>query len=539
MRPDDHVDAAPASGPPAQPRLDARGYARFFWRQLTSMRTAIVLLLLLAVAAVPGSLVPQRSSDPNGVIQYKQQYPELFPVLDSLSLFDTFSSPWFSAIYLLLFVSLVGCILPRTKHHFDALRARPPRTPARLERLVGFRRVAVQVDPESAVESARSVLRGQGYRVERYDGSGVRSISAERGYLRETGNLIFHISLVGVLIAVGIGGGFGYSGQRILVQDTAFTNSLGSYDSFNPGRFFTDDQLDAYAIRLDDFVAEYEFDLDTISWQPLDFDAQLSVREQGGEWEAQSLRINAPLDIAGTQVYLLGNGYAPIVTVRDPAGTIVSSGPVAFRPQDNNLFSLGVIKVPDGLDEQLGMVGIFAPDAIEVAGVLASFSPEPADPLLQLEVYSGDLGLDDGVSVNAYALDTDDLTPLAGRTADEPALELALGDEVELPNGLGTVEFTELRRFVSIEIHHDPSQVWVLLFSITLLGGLLVSLFVPRRRVWIKVRDSAEGTVLEYAGLARGEDARLADAVADLAIRHTTALGVPAPERHTEPRMDA
>ena len=139
----------------------------------------------------------------------------------------------------------------------------------------------------------------------------------------------------------------------------------------------------------------------------------------------------------------------------------------------------------------------------------------------------------------AYALDTDDLTPLAGRTADEPALELALGDEVELPNGLGTVEFTELRRFVSIEIHHDPSQVWVLLFSITLLGGLLVSLFVPRRRVWIKVRDSAEGTVLEYAGLARGEDARLADAVADLAIRHTTALGVPAPERHTEPRMDA
>ena len=97
----------------------------------------------------------------------------------------------------------------------------------------------------------------------------------------------------------------------------------------------------------------------------------------------------------------------------------------------------------------------------------------------------------------------------------------------------------KLRRFVSIEIHHDPSQVWVLLFSITLLGGLLVSLFVPRRRVWIKVRDSAEGTVLEYAGLARGEDARLADAVADLAIRHTTALGVPAPERHTEPRMDA
>ena len=99
------------------------------------MRTALVLLLLLAIAAVPGSIVPQRSADPNGVTQYFADNPDLAPVLDNLQLFDVYTSAWFSAIYILLFVSLIGCVIPRTKHHWKALRARPPRTPARLERL--------------------------------------------------------------------------------------------------------------------------------------------------------------------------------------------------------------------------------------------------------------------------------------------------------------------------------------------------------------------------------------------------------------------
>lgn len=75
--------AAPIAG---VPRLGPAGWARFLWRQLTSMRTAIVLLLLLALAAIPGSLVPQRSSDPNGVIQVRSDNPELVWLYDVLSL---------------------------------------------------------------------------------------------------------------------------------------------------------------------------------------------------------------------------------------------------------------------------------------------------------------------------------------------------------------------------------------------------------------------------------------------------------------------
>ena len=520
-RPSDHVDQQPTSAPIAQPKLDFVGYLRFFWRQLTSMRTALFLLLLLAIAAIPGSLVPQVSSDPNGVIQYKRDNPQLSEVLDALGVFNTYTSIWFSAIYLLLFISLIGCVIPRTKHHLEALRTRPPRTPARLDRLEGFTTRTVAVDAATAVDSAEALLRRQGYRVERYGDS----VSAERGYLRETGNLVFHGALIGVLIAVGIGGGFGYSGQRVVVEGDSFLNSLASYDSFNPGRFFTDSALEPYAIRLDSFEPVYEEQNVSALGQAIDFTATVTSTLRGQEPVEGTIKVNEPLSIGGTQVYLLGNGFAPVVTVRDAEGVIVFSQSVPFLPQDANLTSLGIIKVPDGLDDQLGMRGFLYPTAVELeSGAFTSNYPDLLNPLLTLEVYSGDLGLDSGQATNAYALDTDALTQIAGRDADDPTIELRLGDVAELPNGLGSIELTAIPRFVSLDVHHDPSQVWVLLFSALVIGGLITGLFVPRRRVWVKAVAASGGLTLEYAGLARGEDPTLAAAVADLAEKHSQQL---------------
>ncbi len=534
LRPDDHIDSAGAKADAdvAQPSLGPLGYARFFWRQLTSMRTALLLLLLLALAAVPGSLVPQTTSDPNGVIQFEQRDPETFRVLDALGLFSTFSTPWFSAIYLLLFISLVGCIIPRTKHHFDALRARPPKTPARLERLVGFVTAPTGADAGVAIDEAATLLRRQGYRIERYGDS----VSAERGYLRETGNLVFHTALVGMLITVGIGGGFGYTGQRIIVQDEPFTNVLSGYDAINQGRFFSESSLQPYSLRLDEFEGRYELDTATGQWHPLDFDASVSTRVPDGDWTPGHIKVNSPLTIGGTEVYLLGNGYAPVITVRDPDGAEVFSGAVPFLPLDANLRSRGVVKIPDGLDEQLGLQGFFYPDPLPLDdGTYASFSPtEHGESLVTMFVYAGDLGLDEGVGVNAFTLDIDDLTQLAGGDADVPALELTEGQTADLPDGLGTIEFEGLRRFISVDIHHDPTPGWALLFAALILGGLLVSLFVPRRRMWVK----AVGGGLEYAGLARGEDPTLEAAVADLARRHRAVLGDPEPAARSKPRMD-
>ncbi|UKF81005.1 cytochrome c biogenesis protein ResB [Clavibacter californiensis] len=532
-RPSDHVDSprqAPREGAPiTQPKLGFLGTLRWFWRQLTSMRTALFLLLLLAFAAIPGSLVPQRSSDPNGVTQFRADNPDLYPVLDKLQVFDTYSSVWFSSIYLLLFISLIGCVVPRAKHHFDALRQAPPTTPARLSRLAGYTTRTTTADPVDAIRQARALLKRQRYRTVLVDDAsaagGVLSVSAERGYLRETGNLVFHSALVGILITVGIGGGFGYSGQKVLVEGQSFVNTLSTFDSFNPGRFFDDSSLTPYRVKLNALHVQYEQQNPNAIGQPLDFTADVTADVPGGQPQEREVKVNDPLAIGGTDMYLLGNGYAPHVTVRDPAGTVVYSADVPFLPQDAKLTSLGVVKVPDGLREQVGMLGFFYPtQGAEKAPFFSSY-PDLDNPLLTLNVYTGDLGIDGGVPTSVYTLDTGNLTQLTGGKTGVQSIELAPGQTVDLPDGLGSVSLDSVPRFVSFDVHHDPTQRWVLLFAILVLGGLLTSLFVPRRRVWVKAVPQADGsTTLEYAGLARGEDPTLEAAVAALADKHVAGL---------------
>jgi cytochrome c biogenesis protein len=542
-RPSDHFDSRPAEAGTVQPKLGFVGWLRFLWRQLTSMRTALFLLLLLAVAAVPGSLVPQRSSDPNGVTQYFADNPDLAPVLDSIQAFDVYSSAWFSAIYLLLFVSLIGCVIPRTKHHLIALRATPPATPARLSRLAGFttRTAPAGTDAASAITVARTLLKSSGYRVARYEKAGSVSVSAERGYLRETGNLIFHFALVGILIVVGFGSGFGFAGQRVLVEGQTFVNTLLAYDSFNPGRFFDDTTLDPYTLTLDDFTVQYEAENRNAIGQPIDFTAGVTVTPRGEEPETGKVKVNGPLRTGGTDIFLLGNGYAPSITVTSPDGADVFSDAVPFLPQDANLTSLGVVKVPDGLDEQVGMIGFFYPtQETATSGAFFSSYPDLVYPMLTLNVYTGDLGLDEGVPTSVYSLLIDDMTQLTGGDTGVETLELRPGETRDLPNGLGSVTFNNadptaaaddltnsVPRFASFDIHHDPTQLWVLSFAVLVLLGLLTGLLIPRRRVWVKAVGQADGSLsFEYAGLARGEDPALESAVTALADRHLAALPI-------------
>jgi len=552
LRPSDHVDGDDSI---TQPRLGFVGWLRWGWRQLTSMRTALILLLVLAIAAIPGSIFPQRMADPNGVTQWQRDNPDLFPVLDALKMFDVYLSPWFSAIYLLLFTSLVGCVIPRIKHHAKALRSRPPRTPARLRRLADFRAVErvstdAAADAASAVDIAQKQLKALGYRVERYDDKRSFSVSAERGYWRETGNLLFHIALVGVLVTVGVGGGFAYTGQRVLVEGETFANTLLDYDSMNRGRFVGDGALTPYSMRLDSFDVTYQPFGEPGSGQAGDFSANMTVSENGDE-RTGSVRVNHPLDIAGDKIYLLGNGYAPTITVRNAEGDVVYRNSVPFLPQDNNLFSLGIVKVTDGMPEQLGIRGLFYPTTgVLESGAFFAAYPDLTNPTLTLDVFEGDLGINNGDPKSVYVLDTTDLTQLTGRAVGKDSIELSPGETADLPNGLGTVTFEDespegatdmsqsVKRFASLQIHHDQSSVWVLVFALLALGGLMLALFVPRRRVWVKASAGEDAVSIEYAGLARGEDPTLAAAVDDLVAGHARLLdaaGVTAARPVAEP----
>ena len=501
----------------AVPALGVGGWLRWAWRQLTSMRVALLLLVLLAVAAVPGTMFPQRGQDAAKVTAYITAHGAAGTWLDRLGFFDVYTSAWFSAIYLLLFVSLVGCIMPRSRHHWSAMRARPPRTPRRFGRFPAQATTTVHDEPEALVRRAAAVLgRGKRYRVDVHDeGAGTWSVSAERGYLRETGNLVFHLALVGLLVAVAYGQLLHYRAQVIVVAGDGFANAETAFDTFEHGRAFDAAKLEPFTLRLDDFESRF----DAASLAARDFTAHVTVTEPNAAPAARTIKVNHPLDVGGTEVYLQGNGYAPELTVKDASGQVAFSGPVPFLPQDQVYTSRGVVKVPDvsGGQPQVGMVGFLLPTAAQMsAGQWVSTNPEPNAPLLVLSVWSGNLGLDTGVPQNVYQLDQKGLKESVDASGKPVTLYLRPGDTVTLPDGLGTLTFDGMRRFAAFDLRKDPALGWLLAFALTALAGLATSLFVPRRRLWVRAspstpdQDQGPTTVVTAAGLARGDDVGLA-----------------------------
>ena len=514
------VEEKPAGSarPPKGAALGVKGWLRWTWRQLTSMRVALMLLLLLAAVALPGAFFPQRSSDPNAVVRYYQDNPDTAPVLDDLHLFDVFSSPWFSAVYLLLFISLIGCIIPRTFSHLKNLRAAPTRVPRRFARFPVRTELHTRMRPDQVAEALSGTL-GRRYRKEWGTESvtttagrerTIRTVSAERGTGRETGNLVFHLALVGLLVVTAWGQLVHYRGQIVIIEDRTFVNSPVDYDSFDTGAWFDAEAMEPFRIRMNDFSSVFTEDA-----QPRDFAADVSLLTPDGSSRDEEIRLNHPLETNSTRVYLSGNGYAPDVTVTDASGEVAFSGPVIFLPAENDLgyTSNGAIMVPDtaqGLD-QLGFSGSLLPTAAYATDgtPVTSSYPELLNPVLLLNLYTGDLGLDDGVPQNLYTLDTAGLTPVADPEDPAEAARITLqpGETVELPDGLGTITLNDIPRFAALDVRYDPSVLWMGLFAGIAIAGLTGSLFLPRRRLWARIIPGPGGTtVVTAAALARGDD---------------------------------
>jgi len=351
-----HADPMDRQAPP--PGIGVRSWLRWLWSRLTSMRTALILLLLLGIAAIPGSLVPQRTSDPLAVNQFVADNPELSQWYERFGLFDVFGSPWFSAIYLLLFLSLLGCLIPRARQHYRMWQRSPGPPPSNLSRLPDSHLVAAS-DVAATLDEGEQVLRKQRWRVRRSPDW----VAGEKGIWRENGNQIFHFSLLGVLAAVGLGALGGWQGNVVLTEGGGFSNTLTQYDTFTGGRFANVDDLPPFSLQLQDFAVDFERD-EAQRGEPRDFRAEVLISPAPGEpAQQQVFGVNDPIEIDGVKIFLIGHGYAPSIVVRDGDGEVVFDDSVVFIPQDGNFTSAGVIKVPDS-EPQLGFRGLFLPTAV-------------------------------------------------------------------------------------------------------------------------------------------------------------------------------
>ncbi len=510
---DEEFDA-PQQPPRPRPGSSIVVTVRWCWRSLTTMRTALILLFLLAVAAIPGSIIPQRGNNPLGVSQYMETHPALGKVYNTLGLFDVFASPWFAAIYLLLFVSLAGCVLPRSGKHLKAMRARPPAAPRHIDRLPEAATWSTAMGPGEALSAAHAVLRSRRFRTD----AAADSVSAEKGHLRETGNLVFHLSLLVLLLGVALGGLWGYKGTILVKEGDGFSNVLNQYDSFTPGRLTSAANLVPFSFVLDKFNATYVEDGATRG-SPATFNALIRFRSSPSAAEkTYDVRVNHPLHVNGTKVYLVGHGYAPHFVVRDGEGHVAFDAAVPFLPQDGAFTSEGVVKVPDALPEQLGFQGFFLPTGTidPVRGPMSLF-PAADNPMVVLLAYKGDLGLGSGIPQSVYSLETSRLTKLG------PA-SLRPGETMKLPDGLGTLEFTGYEQWATFQVTSDPGKYIALVSAIAMIGGLLLSLRIRRRRLWVRAVAGEGRTVVTLGGLTRSDAESFTEEFAGLTERMRAAV---------------
>lgn len=504
-------------------------YARKAWNWLTSMRTALALLFLLAIAAIPGALLPQRSLNESNVIEYIENNGKLAEFYDKIQLFDVFSSTWFTAIYVLLLISLVGCILPRSGEHYKAMRAPVVRAPRNLARLAHNGEGLVEKREEEVEKDARKLLKG--WKITEYsaeeDRAGVRSIAAEKGYTRELFNLIFHLGIVGMIVTAGLGRLFYYEGQVIVVtdgeqnqQNSVFCNTAtANYDSFRAGANFDGTGLTTFCFEAHDFSADYlangqaEMFRSNISYAVGD-----DIQNDSETWEDYELRVNHPLRIEGDRVYLQGHGFAPTFTVTWPNGE-TRTQTVQWRPDDPTFFlSSGVVRFdpPAGMypdlyerrQNQLAIQGLFAPTAQwegDNNELLTSSYPAMRDPAVAIDIYRGDNGLDTGIGQSLFSLDSSLMH--SGVLQKIERVNLQIGDTVTLDDGT-TVSFDGASEFANYQISRDPTQNWVLVTTVISLVSLVGSLMIRRRRIWVRFYPQENGTTrVETGGLARTDRA--------------------------------
>jgi cytochrome c biogenesis protein len=489
-----------------QPHLGPIGWARWAWRSLTSMRTALFLLLLLSIAAVPGSIFPQRSIDAGKVADFLDTNPTFGPWLDRLGFFEVYSSVWFSAIYLLLVISLVGCIVPRSRLHWHTLRAKPPRAPRNLTRLDQHVELSYAGDVASARSAAAEALRRRRFRVVTHD----ESVSAESGYLRETGNLAFHIGLCVVIVGVAIGHLFGWRGDVIITEGETFSSTLSSYDSFLPGPMTDPEKLPPFTIDLKSMQVTFEDQAGGAQFgAPRSFTADVATTERpGGQVTQDQISPNHPVTLDGTDVFLLGNGYAPVVTVRDGSGAVLYQQATPFLAQDNVYTSVGAIKVGAARPKALAFSGFFLPTAEPTyANGPASVFPDARNPELALSVWEGDL-FPGTRPQSVYTLDTTNLTQLTRADGTPLLIRLQPGQTFGLPDGRGSITFDTVERFAGLSARVDPGKELTLLAAIATILGLVASLLVRRRRIFVRVRptDDPSRTLVTIGGLAKTSD---------------------------------
>ena len=511
--------APPRMNPPVRRRGDgprrggplgfAQDQARVWWRWLTRMKTALILLGFLGLETFLATWVPQEPNVPTTVAEWRAGIggpgEVLAGVFDLFGLFDVYGSPLFLAVLLLLFLSLTACLVPRIRAFVRlARRGQPP-----LTRHLGDQphvdTVVTTADTDTALEVVRSSL--SRWRIRPVDTDRPEQVAAEAGILsREGGSLVFHLSFYVLLVGIILNQLLSFEGQVAVVEATSITDSPAIYAGPEPGRWWNDTDHPGFNLALDEFRIDWIRSLE-FQGQPSLFESLVTITEQDGTAYTDTIGGNDPLIVDGMKIHQLAWGYAPEVLVLDADGEQVAGGPLVAT-ETNQGFFRSAVKAPSA-DPDIGVEVQFWPWAPSDEDGRVSFTGAPwaDDPILRFEEFRGDLNL--LRPQNVSQLDTRLMT-------SESEGFLRPGQVAELSDGAQLV-FLGWRRWVGFQMSYRPMVPVLLLGSFLLLVGLVPALYAYRRRLWVQVEPIPDGgTIVTVAGRAFQREERFADEFADL-----------------------
>ena len=416
------------------------------------MRTAIFFLIGVVAIVAVGSFVPQDgTSDPAKVQAFISGNGTLNGMFSAigLPLTSVFVSPIFYVLLGSLYIALGACVIRRGRALLVRTWRRYPRTPQ---------------------------------------------------YWGEVGSWVFHTSFFLLLVAVVWGKATGYQGLVTLVEGQSFTETRSGYDQLQEGMLF-DGQHAGFTMRLNSFSASYAG-----TGEASDYVRNVTVYDHGRQVETKAIRVNDFLGYDGVNVYQQDYGWAPVITVTNPGGQPVFSGPIEFFDAPGQLGNKaqgeGVLKVPDfgytipGAAQavQLGARMALFPDAQVIPSVdaggaidpsLTQYGPgglSPRNPIIELQLYVGDLGLNSGQPQDVNSLQTDRMQPYF---SDAHGVPIALGQSFRfvLPGAGGqslpfTIAFSKLQQYSLFQVNRDSGVPLVYATFVLVMAGLLTKLYL-------------------------------------------------------------
>ena len=463
------------------------------WRSLRSMRTALILLLILAAAAVIGSLLPQLPNSPERVARYLDDHALWGSFFSNAGFFDVYGSWWFVLITTLLFVSLAACLFPRTRALLRTIRQRP----VQARELDGFPHhveLHVAAAPERAIADVERLLRRRRFRVAR-EGT---AVAGEKGSLREVGSLLFHWAFFLLLVGVILGKGTGFTGRAVVTEGDTFVDARLNYaGQLRTGRYFPGG-FTGVGMELLDFDDSYRR-----NGQPIDFVSRVRFLDQGGRpVGTEEIRVNHPASIEGLRIFQEGFGWAPVVEAT-LSGERLWTSPIQMTRDvpppgvpDTAMPWRGAIKLTTPEPDVMVTLELW-PDFRAFANLQLTGTPTPMlvsfDPLIRYSVYTGtieDTSLANTETSGMRLVTRGDLRAAGRSSADVPGV-----GELDL-------SFPALRQYSVLLVSRDVGIPVVLVAAILVLVGLLPALYVSRRKVWVRAEPDDGGARLEIGGFA-------------------------------------